>query len=231
MKNIAIITARSGSKGLPDKNIKELNNKPLIAYSIEAALESECFDTIMVSTDSEKYAKISRDYGAEVPFLREEKLSGDSASSVDVVIDVLERYEAMGRVFDSLCVLQPTSPLRTFQDIRASYDIFNNNKAIGVVGVTELEHPLAWCGKLGPGNSLNGFNTRDNNKPRQEQETYYRPNGAIFIADVKEYIRDSFLYRQGCYAYVMPRERSVDIDSEYDFRMAEFLMRSACGEE
>ena len=122
MKNIAIIPARSGSKGLPDKNIKELNRRPLIAYSIEAALNSGCFDTVMVSTDSEKYAEISRYYGAEVPFLRSEQTSSDSASSWDTVLEVLDRYESLGKTFDTFCLLQPTSPMRTADDIKSAYN-------------------------------------------------------------------------------------------------------------
>ena len=224
--NIAIIPARSGSKGLFDKNIKKLNGKPMLAYSIEAALQSGCFDTVMVSTDSVQYADISRSYGAEVPFLRGEELARDNASTRDVVIDVIKRYESIGRSFDSLCILQPTSPLRLSEDIRDAYDVYNDKKAIAVMSVTELEHPLAWCGKLGEDNSLIGFNTRDNDKPRQEQDVYYRPNGAIYIMDVNEYMIDGFMLREGCYAYIMPIERSVDIDTELDFRLAEFLMRN-----
>lgn len=117
MKNIAVITARSGSKALVDKNIKLLAGKPLLAYTIEAAKESGCFDTIMVSTDSEKYAVIARDYGAQVPFLRSEATSSDTAGSWDVVREVICQYKELGEVFDSVCLLQPTSPLRTAEDI------------------------------------------------------------------------------------------------------------------
>ena len=123
MKNIAIITARSGSKGLKDKNIKELNGKPLMAYTIEAALESKQFETVMVSTDSEEYAKIARKYGAEVPFLRSEKTSSDEAGSWDVILEVLENYAELGKMYDTVCLLQPTSPLRKVDDIINSYKI------------------------------------------------------------------------------------------------------------
>ena len=95
LKNIAIIPARSGSKGLPDKNIKKLIDKPLIAYSIEAALSSGCFDTVMVSTDSDQYADIARSYGADVPFLRSEATSSDSATTWDTVLEVLDKYESL----------------------------------------------------------------------------------------------------------------------------------------
>ena len=112
MKNIAIIPARSGSKGVIDKNIRDLHGKPLMAYTIEAALGSGVFDEVMVSTDSEKYAQIAREWGAAVPFLRSERTSTDSASSWDMVDEVLGEYEKRGRIFDTFCLLQPTSPLR-----------------------------------------------------------------------------------------------------------------------
>ena len=225
MKSIAIIPARSGSKGLPDKNIKILNEKPLLAYSIEAAIFSGCFDTIMVSTDSEKYAEIARACGAEVPFLRSERTASDSASSWETVLEVLDMYQDLGKNFDTFCLLQPTSPMRTAEDIKAAYQEFHEKNALAVLSMTELEHPLSWCGLLGKGNSLDGFIKKTANKQRQAQDTYYRPNGAIYIVSIPEFKKDQFLYREGSYAYIMPKERSVDIDTEFDFRFAEFLIK------
>lgn len=227
MKNIAIIPARCGSKGLPDKNIKMLNGKPLIAYSIEAALTSGCYDTVMVSTDSEKYAEISRTYGAEVPFLRSELTSSDTASSWDTVLEVLNMYGDLGKEFDTFCLLQPTSPLRSSEDIKAAYKELEKKKAFAVLSMTELDHPLSWCGLLGDKNSLDGFIQKSSSTQRQSQETYYRPNGAIYIVFIPEFRKDQFLYRDGSYAYIMPKERSVDIDTEFDFKFAEFLMNYA----
>jgi len=109
MKNIAIIPARSGSKGLPDKNIRLLCGKPLLAYSIEAALQSDMFDVVHVSTDSIQYAEIAKKFGADVPFLRSTETSSDSASSWDVVKEVIEKYQKVGKCFDTFMLLQPTS--------------------------------------------------------------------------------------------------------------------------
>ena len=134
MKNIAIIPARSGSKGLVDKNIKELQGKPLIAYSIEAALQSGFFDEVMVSTDSDVYAYIAKEWGAQVPFLRSAEMASDSAGSWDTVREVLDRYKALGKEFDTVCLLQPTSPLRTQEDIRNAYQIYQNKNAKAVIG-------------------------------------------------------------------------------------------------
>lgn len=157
MKNIAVISARSGSKGLPDKNIKVLNGKPLMAYSIQEALKSDCFDTVMVSTDSEKYAEIARQYGAQVPFLRSSETSSDKASSWDAVEEVLQGYEKMGQSYDTFCLLQPTSPLRLAKDIKEAYNLYTKKEAIAILSMTQLEHPIEWCGKIDESLSLNGF--------------------------------------------------------------------------
>ena len=224
MKNIAIIPARSGSKGLKDKNIKLLNGKPLLAYSVEAALESKIFDEVMVSTDSEKYAAIARDYGANVPFLRSAELSSDTASSKDVILDVLNRYEASGKIFDTFCLLQPTSPLRTASDIIKAYEYFSEKDALAVVGVTEADHSPLIYGTLPEDRSMVGF-IKDGikDKPRQALETYYRINGAMYIASVEYYREFCDFYKDRCYAYVMGREVSVDIDSELDFELASVI--------
>lgn len=225
MKNIAIITARSGSKGLPNKNIKLLGQKPLIAYSIEAAIESGCFDTIMVSTDSERYAEISREYGAEVPFLRSMECSCDTASSWDVVKEVLSNYKEMGRTFDTVCLLQPTSPLRSANDIIQGYQLYKEKSADAITSVTEVDHSPLWCMTLPDDLSLEQFNASQNEDiPRQLLDTYYRLNGALYIRKV---INDGTdICSEKDYAYIMPRERSVDIDSEIDFKFAELLIRN-----
>lgn len=224
-KNLAIIPARSGSKGLKNKNIRSLNGKPLLAYSIEAALLSGVFDEVMVSTDSEEYSFISIEHGASVPFLRSKKTSSDTASSWDMVDEVLRKYKNIGQEFDSFCLLQPTSPMRTAEDIRNAYTLFYERSAFSVVSVCELDHPISWCGQLQNNLSLDGFIAPQNIGRRQEQGTYYRPNGAIYIAEISRYNENHFLYREGGYAYIMSRERSLDIDTELDFDMVEFLMR------
>lgn len=222
MKSIAIIPARSGSKGLLNKNIKEFAGRPLMAYSIETALKSGCFDEVMLSTDSEEYAEIAKRFGASVPFLRSKATSGDSVSSWDMVKEVLDRYRKIGKEYESFCLLQPTSPLRTEEDIRNAYDLFEN-VATAVISVCEVEHSPLWCGKLPVNKSLDGFILRSNNKQRQASEKYYRINGAIYFVRTEELYKDDFLYREGSYAYIMPQNRSIDIDTEIDFKLAEIL--------
>lgn len=226
MKNIAIIPARSGSKGLKDKNIKELCGKPMIAYSIEAAIQSEIFDCVHVSTDSEEYATIAKMYGADVPFLRAKEYAADVASTWDTVKHVLTKYEENGRKFDVVTVLQPTSPLRTSEDICGAYHTFCEKSALSVISVCEMEHSPVLCNVLGEDLSLNNFIDMERMKRRQEIETYYRINGGIYMIDVKVLEDMNELYGTKSYAYVMEKNKSVDIDCEWDFKMAEFLLKA-----
>lgn len=224
MKNIAIIPARSGSKGLKDKNIKLLHGKPLMAYSIECALGSGMFDCVHVSTDSREYADIAKVYGAEVPFLRSEELSSDIATTWDAMRFVLREYEIRGSYFDTFTVLQPTSPLRTAEDIQKAFQVFKEKEAEAVVSVCEIEHSPLWSNTLPGDRCLKGFIREEANEPRQKLSTYYRVNGAIYILNTEFLMAKANIYGEHSYAYVMPKERSVDIDHEVDFLMAGFLM-------
>ena len=225
MKNIAIIPARSGSKGLRDKNIRELNGKPLMAYTIEAAIHSGEFAEVMVSTESNKYAEIASAYGASVPFLRSQKTATDTAGSWEVVEEVLEKYAEKGQKFDTFCLLQPTSPLRTAKDIQNAYKLYREKAGFAVVSVCEAEHSPLWCGQLPDNGELAGFIDPENTRQRQAGGTFYRLNGAIYLVDTTKFSKTHFLYQQGSYAYIMPQEHSVDIDTIIDFKFAELLCR------
>ena len=225
MKNIAIIPARSGSKGIKDKNIRELNGKPLMAYTIEAALDSCEFDEVMVSTDSEEYAQIARQYGANVPFLRSKDNSSDSASSWDTVEEVLNGYKRRGKVFDTFCLLQPTSPLRCANDIINAYKLYKERAEFAVVSVCEAEHSPLWCGHLPDSQEFTDFISRNNMKQRQSERKFYRINGAIYIVNIDKFYEEKYLYQSGSYAYIMDQKRSVDIDTEIDFKFAQYLLK------
>lgn len=227
MAVLAIVPARSGSKGLKDKNIKKLAGHPLIYYSINAALESKVFDEVMVSTDSEKYAEIAKECGAKVPFLRSKEMSSDTATSWDTVEEVLDKYEENGRRFDTVCLLQPTSPLRLAEDIVDAYSMYKKKNANAVVAVCEAEHPPMSFGTIDSDGGLGHFVDRSAIGRRQDYKRYYRINGAIYFVDVKTLREDHFLYKERSYAYIMDNKRSIDIDSEFDFQMAEFLMENA----
>lgn len=229
MNHIAIITARSGSKGLKDKNILPLAGKPLIAYSIIAARESGMFKEIMVSTDSDYYATLAREYGASVPFLRSKKLSGDLVGSWDVVKEVLCKYRTdYNMQFDTVCLLQPTSPLRSANDIINGYQEFETKHADSVTAVCEMEHSPLWSMTLPEDHSLKDYyknNERD--LPRQKLPTYYRINGALYIRRIEYHLNGTIeLPGTEAFAYIMPPERSVDIDTIIDFHLAEITMKT-----
>jgi len=226
---MGLITARGGSRGLPGKNILSFCGKPLIAYTIEAALQSGCFKTVMVSTDSREIADVCLKCGAEVPFLRPAHLAADDAKSRDVVLHALDFMEQKSPV-ESVCLLQPTSPLRSAEDIRQAVSVFRRNSADSVISVTEYSHPIQWAvsvsedGKISEPSGL---------KPsrRQDQSVCYHPNGAIYIFNA-EFIRRSEGYiGKNTYALIMPPERSVDIDIPFDFMLAEFLFTRMRGKD
>ncbi|GBF12456.1 cytidylyltransferase domain-containing protein [Tepidibacillus sp. HK-1] len=227
MKNLAIIPARSGSKGLKDKNIRLLNGKPLLAYTIEAAKESGLFEEIFVSTDSKKYAEIAREWGASVPFLRSDELSTDTASSWDVVKDAIKRYQDLGKELDTVALLQPTSPLRTAEDIIAGYNKMKERDANAVVAVCEVDHSPLWSNTLPEDSSLNNFINRDLIEiPRQSLPTYFRINGALYIVKTQYLMMTENIYTDKSFAIVMSKEHSIDIDDEMDFIIAEALMKN-----
>jgi CMP-N,N'-diacetyllegionaminic acid synthase len=224
MKNIAIIPARSGSKGLKDKNIRLLANKPLIAYSVDAAKASGLFDEIMVSTESEKYAEIAKECGANVPFLRSLEQSSDSAGSWDVVKEVLKGYKALGKVFDTVCLLQPTSPLRRSEDIDSAYELLNQTVGDSITSVCEMDHSPLWSMVLPEDKSLTEFRKNLKSVPRQKLDTYYRINGAIYIRKVEYGNNYITIKDENEFAYIMDRRNSVDIDTIEDFELAEFYL-------
>ena len=219
-KIIAIIPARSGSKGLKDKNIKDLNGKPLIAYTIEAAKKSEVFDKIIVSTDSEKYAEISKMYGAEVPFLRSVENSADKSSSWDVVREVLSN---LTENYDIIVLLQPTSPLRTFVHIKESLNLFFEKNADTVCSVCETDHPIYWCNTLNETLLMKNFIKKEHNIPRQQLPKSYTLNGSIYICKSKN-INELDFNSDKSFAYIMPKINSIDIDDELDFVQCRTIM-------
>jgi len=218
---LAIIPARSGSKGLKDKNIKMLNGKPMIAYSIEAAKQSAVFDDIVVSTDSQIYADIAECYGASVPFLRPSYLSTDEALTKDVIIYTLNEIE---KEYDYFMILQPTSPLRKSEDIINAIQLLFNKNAISVVSVCEAEHSPLYMNILDNSLSLKGFLPKDVKTRRQDLPKYYRLNGAIYLCQVEHYLKFGDFYNDKSYAYIMDKMSSIDIDDELDFVIAESLL-------
>ena len=227
MKRLAIIPARSGSKGLRDKNIKLLAGIPLVGYTIKAALDSNVFDIVMVSTDSEEYAKIVRTFGAEIPFLRSEVTSRDKSTLWDVAQEVVEQYREQGYKFTSVTLLQPTSPLRDADDIVGAHKLFDDRKANSIISVCEAEHSPLWSNIIEPNLSMEHFaETDDVVSCRQQLPKYYRINGAIYIINDKVLSEINNMYHANCYAYIMEQSHSIDIDSELDFIIAEAIINT-----
>lgn len=220
MKIIAIIPARSGSKGLKDKNIIDLNGKPLMCYSIEAALQSEKFDKVIVSTDSEKYKGIAEKYDVDV-IMRGENLSNDTATTYSVIEDVLKKIECSYFV-----LLQPTSPMRKAKHIQEAVEQFERNmdKFDFLVSVKEAEHANILVRPIDQDGSLKYFDTDFSNYRRQGYKDY-SPNGAIFIGKSREYLLHRHFFGAKSMAYIMNDYDSIDIDNALDYEFADFLMK------
>ncbi len=226
MGALAIIPARSGSKGLKDKNIKTFCGRPLMYYTIQAALETGMFESVMVSTDSESYCRIANECGAEVPFLRSNEKASDTADTWDAVREVIKEYKGIGREFDTICLLQPTSPLREKKHIEEAMNLYNEKNANAVVSLCKMQHSISICNQLPEGGSLKGFYDSTRTKRRQDESPYYQINGAIYIQRVEELMEKKNLYSENCYAYLMDKASSYDIDDEIDFIAAEAIMKS-----
>ena len=225
---LAIIPARGGSKGVPGKNIKELAGKPLIAYTIKAAIESDIFEKVIVSTDDEKIAQISMEYGADIPFMRPYEISGDSISSDDVILHAISFYQQQGIEYKEVCKLQPTSPLRNGKHLREAYQLFQEKEADFLVSVCECEHSPLWAGVIGEDLRLDDFIPEKVKRAcRQDLPTYYRLNGAIYMAKTTSFCHNKNFLGKNSVAYIMQQEDSIDIDSELDFRMAEIIKYSS----
>lgn len=221
---IAIIPARGGSKGLPGKNTKLLSGFPLIYYSINAAKKSNLVDRVIVSTEDNEIASIARDCGAEV-LIRPAHLALDTSLVIDTylhVVDLIGKQDL--KLIESFVALLPTAPLRKSIDIDQAIQIFNNTNADSVISVTEATVPLEWHLNIAKNGLLKNYNYEFNTlKNRQELQKTYVPNGGVFVFKTKMLRLKRQYYTDKTYPYVMPRERSVDIDNLLDFEWAEFL--------
>lgn len=213
-KLIAIIPARSGSKGLPNKNVLMLIDKPLIAYTIEAAIESNVFDKVIVTTDSQYYGSIAEKYGAEV-LMRPEEFATDNASSYDVIIHALKSYPE----YDDFALLQPTSPFRNAQHIIEAVSQYCEQECECVVSVTQSDKPSSIIRPLDDSLRL-GFFDLDYSNYNRNHSIEYHPNGALFIANKQYYLKKKHFFGKDSVAYIMNKECSVDIDNKIDFELA-----------
>ncbi len=225
---LAIIPARGGSKGLPRKNVLNFLGKPLIRWTIEQAKNSIYIDKIIVSTDDDEIKTISRVAGADVPFIRPKELATDDAKGIDVILHAVNWSENNDkeRCFDIIVYLQPTSPLRLSEDIDCSIEMLFSKDAKAIVSICEVEHNPLWTNVLPPDGCMKNFIRPEVlNRNRQEFPQYYRLNGSIYISMIDLLKLQKTFYGDKTFAYIMPRERSVDIDTFIDFQVAEFLFK------
>ncbi len=225
MNFLAVIPARGGSKGIPGKNIKLLAGKPLITYSIEAAFNTKLINKIVVSTDDDGIAKISKNYNSEV-VMRPDELANDDSPTIDAVIHVINSLEKDGYFPDIVVLLQPTSPLRNTEDIDNCIDLFikNKDKYDSLVSVCEFEHSPYLSLKIEEGYLKPYFGEEYLNKRRQELSKLYMPNGSIFISKKKNILKSKSFYNGNIIPYFMNTEESIDIDSFIDFKLAEIIL-------
>jgi len=223
MRYLAIIPARGGSKRLSNKNILNLSGKPLIAWSIEAALKSKYIDYIVVTSDSDKILEIARNYDV-ITIKRPDELASDTAKSIDVIKHVIENVDGK---YDYLVLLQPTSPLRNEKHIDEAIELLDIKKADAIISVCEMEHSPLWSNTLPDDLSMKDFLRKDiKNKRSQDLPKYYRLNGAIYICKIDKLLKQNTLFLdENIYAYIMDRKSSVDIDDEVDFKLAEILIK------
>ena len=219
-KAIAIITARGGSKRIPKKNIKEFCGKPIIAYSIRAALDSGIFDEVMVSTDSEEIAEIARAYGAKVPFMRSAKTSDDFATTADVLMEVLERYQEMDRTFDVMSCIYPTAPFVTPQKLQRAYDTLTKEQAVMAMPVVAFSYPPQRSYVLN-GNMLEMKWKENYNKRSQDLEKMYHDAGQFYMYQVEAFVRLKGQMTESIVPVIVDEMEVQDIDNESDWKFAE----------
>ena len=223
---LALITARGSSKGLPGKNIKPIAGLPMIGWSIRAAQLADRVDRIVVSTDCEEIAKVSKILGAEVPFMRPKELAGDQVAGVDPVLHAVEwlrDYE--GYQADWLLLLQPTSPLRTSEDINGAVNLACSKSWDSVIGVTEASPHPYWTKIINQDGLLEEFVSRVTSHPdRQSLPKVYAVNGAIYLVRTSQLLETRKMLPVSPLPWIMSKERSVDVDDWIDFTLAECLL-------
>ncbi|HEY9548027.1 MAG TPA: acylneuraminate cytidylyltransferase family protein [Kiloniellaceae bacterium] len=226
---LGLIPAKGGSTRLTKKNIRQLGDRSLLAWTAEAARTSGVIDRLVVSTEDEEVAAAARAIGLEVPFMRPQALARDPAGVVQVALHALETLEAAGERYDTLVTLLPTCPLRNADDIRGAYALFIERGRPFVLSVSEFEHtPFAALGPTADGR-LEPYTPQYFGRKSQEMPKAYRPNGAVHVLDVAAFREAKSDLAQPLVGYIMPRERSFDIDTEDDLRAAEVHLALQAG--
>ena len=224
---LAIVVARGGSKGLPRKNVLDLGGKPLVAWSVAAGREARLVDRLILSSDDAEIIDAARRYGCDIPFVRPAALAGDASPVEDALIHALDN---VGRSYDYLVLLQATSPLRSAADIDGAVTACHEAGANSCISVVEAEKSPHMAlrqtadGRLVP--LFDEFYRRGHGRRRQDMETFYMPNGAVYVARASWFRESLDFYSAGSIGYVMPKERSIDIDTRRDLTIAEIMLKT-----
>lgn len=223
---LAVILARGKSKRLLRKNILDLVDKPLIAWSIEAGLKSKYIDKLLVSSDDEEVLEIANKFGSDT-LKRPDELAGDTSTSLDAIKHSISSFER----YDYVMLLQPTSPLRNDKHIDEAIELLEQKDADAVISVCEMSHSPLWCNTLDDNLSMTSF-LKDEvlNKRSQDLEKFYRLNGAIYLCKTEKLLKEnSFFLKDNIFAYVMDKKSSIDIDEQIDFELANLYMSKKLG--
>lgn len=216
MRNLCIIPARGGSKRIPKKNIKDFLGKPIIVYSIETALKSGLFDEVMVSTDDEEIANISKKYGANIPFLRSRKNANDFAILNDVFEEVITEYKNKGKNFDNYCIILPTSPLIKPEDLKKSLNLMKEKKFDSVRPVVQFSYPIQRAFKMDKNGKVEMFNPQYFKTRSQDLEPAFHDAGQFYWINTNKTMLDT---NKG--AFKISEIQAQDIDNETDWQLAE----------
>jgi len=225
MKCLAIITARGGSKRIPKKNIKNFCGKPIIAYSIEAALNSKIFDEVMVSTDSEEIVNVARTYGAIVPFMRSAKNADDYATTYDVLLEVVNKYKELGKVFDYICCIYPTAPFVTAEKLKAAFNEFIDSDADSLIPVVKFSFPPQRGFVINKENYLEYKWPENKNKRSQDLEHIYHDAGQFYFYKAAVFDVEKKAQNSKIVPFELKETEVQDIDNITDWQLAELKFK------
>lgn len=232
MEILGLIPARGGSKRLKAKNIRKLNGKPLLAHSIESAIESDVFDKIIVSTDDDEIADIARDYNTEIPFKRPKDLASDEAQIKDVTKHIIDRYKNKGVNYDAVMNILPTSPLRSPEDIRQAVEKFKNKNCDYLVSVTDYRYTPMRALVSDENDQIKPYwlenssiqNRSDVFARSQDHPDFLADAASFYLVDTESFIQDHTFHGENTVGYYIPPERAIDIDDKFDFQLAELIL-------
>lgn len=224
MKSVAIITARGGSKRIPRKNIKPFLGRPILEYSIEAALQSDVFDEVMVSTDDEEIAEIAKKAGAKIPFMRTEKTANDFATTADVILEVLDSYERIGQSFDKVCCIYPTAPFVTSNAIKTAMMLLEQNQADSVIPVVKFSFPPQRGVVIEDGRIIPKW-PMEMNKRSQDLEPMYHDCGQFYCLNVNSFREQKAIWMRNVIPFIQDESNVQDIDTLEDWKIAEMKYR------